>query len=94
MGSNVLTASSNSLRIGAPLMVQIYVVSSKSAFKSVKEQLVVRVDKGRNIENHANRYATETIGNSVCPLDHFQRVKTIALRTMRIVRTLPKLEVQ
>jgi predicted helicase len=45
------------------------------------------------IENDANRYATETVGNPAYPLELFQRVITVSLRTMEIVRSLPKLEV-
>ena len=37
--------------------------------------------------------AAETVGNPAYPLELFQRVITVSLRTMEIVRGLPKLEV-
>jgi len=54
---------------------------------------VVKVDKDSGIENDANRYAVETVGNPACLLELFQRVITVSLRTVEIVRGLPKLEI-
>ncbi|WP_246790041.1 hypothetical protein [Bartonella taylorii] len=42
--------------------------------------------------NDANRYAVETVGNPAYPLELFQRIITVSLETMKIVKNLPKLE--
>lgn len=38
-------------------------------------------------------YANETVGDSAYPLKLFQRVITVSLETIKIVRSLPKLEI-
>ena len=76
-----------------PLGAYDYVVNGKPALEWVMERQVVKTDKASGIENDANRYAIETIGNPAYPLELFQRVITVSLRTMEIVRALPKLEV-
>ena len=50
-------------------------------------------NKGSGIINDANDYANETIGNPAYPLELFQRVITVSLETMKIVRSLPKLDI-
>jgi len=76
-----------------PLEAYDYVVNGKPALEWVMERQVVKVDKDSGIENDANRYAVETMNNPAYPLGLFQRVITVSLRTMEIVRGLPKLEV-
>lgn len=76
-----------------PLEAYDYVVNGKPALEWVMERQVVKVDKDSGIENDANRYAIETMNNPAYPLELFQRVITVSLRTMEIVRSLPKLEV-
>ncbi|MCC5968218.1 MAG: hypothetical protein JJU24_19070 [Natronohydrobacter sp.] len=76
-----------------PLEAYDYVVNGKPALEWVMERQVVKVDKDSGIENDANRYAIETMNNPAYPLELFQRVITVSLRTMEIVRALPKLEV-
>jgi predicted helicase len=41
--------------------------------------------------NDANDWAIETVKNARYPLELFQRVITVSLRTMEIVRGLPAL---
>ena len=53
----------------------------------------VKTDKASGIVNDANRYAIETVGDPAYPLILFQRVITVSLETMDIVRALPKLEI-
>lgn len=60
--------------------------------QTYRERQMVKTDKDSGIENDANRYAIETMNNSTYPLELFQRVITVSLRTMEIVRGLPKLE--
>lgn len=76
-----------------PLEAYDYVVNGKPALEWVMERQVVKTDKDSGIENDANRYAIETMNNPAYPLELFQRVITVSLRTMEILRGLPKLEV-
>ncbi len=76
-----------------PLEAYDYVVNGKPALEWVMERQVVKTDKASSIENDANRYANETMNNPAYPMELFQRVITVSLRTMEIVRALPKLEV-
>jgi len=76
-----------------PLEAYDYVVNGKPALDWVIERQVVKTDKKSGIVNDANRYAIETVGNPAYPLELFQRVITVSLETMKIVRGLPKLDI-
>ena len=76
-----------------PLEAYDYVVNGKPALEWVMERQVVKTDKKSGITNDANRYAIETMDNPAYPLELFQRVITVSLETMKIVRGLPKLEI-
>ena len=76
-----------------PLEAYEYVVNGKPALEWVMERQVVKTDKASGIVNDANRYAVETVGNPAYPLELFQRIITVSLETMKIVRALPKLEI-
>lgn len=83
-----------------PLAAYDYVVNGKPALEWVMERQAELKDsynpktkKGSDIVNDANRYAVETVGNPAYPLELFQRVITVSLRTMEIVRGLPKLDI-
>lgn len=76
-----------------PLEAYDYVVNGKPALEWVMERQVVKTDKDSGIVNDANRYAIETVGNPAYPLELFQRVITVSLETMKIVRSLPALEI-
>lgn len=76
-----------------PLEAYDYVVNGKPALEWVMERQVVKTDKKSGITNDANRYAIETMGNPAYPLELFQRVITVSLETMKIVRSLPQLEI-
>ena len=76
---------------GIPLEAYDYIVNGKSALDWVMERQVVKTDKASGIVNDANLYATETVGDPAYPLKLFQRVITVSLRTMEIVRSLPPL---
>lgn len=78
---------------GIPLDAYDYVVNGKPALEWVMERQCVKTDKASGIVNDANRYATETVGDPAYPLLLFQRVITVSLETMKIVRGLPKLEI-
>ena len=77
---------------GIPLEAYDYVVNGKPALEWVMERQRVKPDPISGIVNDANRYAIETVGDPAYPLKLFQRVITVSLKTMEIVRGLPKLE--
>ena len=78
---------------GIPLEAYEYVVNGKPALDWVVERQCVKTDKDSGIVNDANDWAVETMGNPRYPLELFQRVITVSLETMKIVKALPKLEV-
>jgi predicted helicase len=77
-----------------PLEAYDYVVNGKPALEWVMERQVVKTDKASGILNDANDYANETMNNPKYPLEIFQRVITVSLETMKIVRSLPKLDIE
>jgi predicted helicase len=78
---------------GIPLEAYDYVVNGKPALDWVVERQRVKVDKDSGIVNDANDWATETMGNPRYPVELFQRVITVSLETMKIVRALPALDI-
>jgi len=83
-----------------PLEAYDYIVNGKSALEWVMARQVVSIDKynpsknkGSGIINDANDYANETMGNPAYPLELFQRLITVSLETMKIVRSLPELDI-
>ncbi|MDN4573381.1 damage-inducible protein [Pandoraea cepalis] len=79
---------------GIPLEAYEYVVNGKPALDWVVERQCVKIDKDSGIVNDANDYAVETMNNPRYPLELFQRVVTVSLETMKIVKSLPRLNVQ
>ena len=57
------------------------------------ERQGVRQDKASGIVNDANDYAIETVGDPKYPLDLVRRIITVSLKTMKIVKALPKLDI-
>ena len=78
---------------GIPLEAYDYVVNGKPALEWVMERQAVTTHKDSGIVNDANLWATETMGDATYPLKLFQRVITVSLETMKIVRALPRLDV-
>ena len=76
-----------------PVEAYEYVVNGKPALEWVMERQCVKTDKASGIFNDANDYANETINNPAYPLELFQRVITVSLETMKIVRGLPELDI-
>lgn len=79
---------------GIPMEAYEYVVNGKPALDWVVERQCVKTDKDSGIVNDANDYAIETMNNPRYPLELFQRVVTVSLETMKIVKSLPRLDVQ
>ncbi|MEQ1903816.1 MAG: type ISP restriction/modification enzyme [Pirellulaceae bacterium] len=78
---------------GIPLEAYDYVVNGKPAIEWVMERQAVTTDKDSGIVNDANLWATETMNNPAYPLELLQRVITVSLETMKIVNSLPQLEI-
>lgn len=74
---------------GIPLEAYDYVVNGKPALDWVVERQCVKTDKDSGIVNDANAWATETVHNPRYPLELVQRVVTVSLETMKIVRSMP-----
>ncbi|USP02892.1 DEAD/DEAH box helicase [Bartonella taylorii] len=86
--------NSNIIMTDIPLEAYDYIVNGRPALEWVMGRQCVKTDKKSGIVNDANRYAVETIGNPAYPLELFQRVITVSLETMKIVKNLPKLEMR
>nr|AMK59638.1 helicase domain protein [uncultured bacterium UPO78] len=78
---------------GIPEAAWGYVVNGKAALDWVMERQAVRTDKASGIVNDANDWAVETMGNPKYPLELFQRVVTVSLETLKIVNSLPPLDI-
>ncbi|MBP9788789.1 MAG: DEAD/DEAH box helicase, partial [Acinetobacter sp.] len=76
-----------------PIEAYDYVVNGKPALEWVMERQGVSTHKESGIVNDANDWANETMNNAAYPLELFLRVITVSLETMKIVRSLPKLDI-
>lgn len=76
-----------------PVEAYEYVVNGKPALEWVMERQSVKTHTDSGITNDANLWATETMGDAAYPLKLFQRVITVSLETMKIVHSLPKLDI-
>ena len=77
-----------------PLEAQKYVVNKKSALDWVVERASVKTDKASGIVNDFNDYGMEmTPPNPRYPLSLVLKVITVSLETMKIVKSLPPLEI-
>lgn len=78
---------------GIPPEAYEYIVNGKPALDWVVERQAVTTHKDSGIVNDANDWAIETMHNSKYPLELIQRVITVSLETMKIVRGLPELNI-
>ena len=78
---------------GIPLQAYEYVVNGKPALDWVVERQAVTTDKASGIVNDANDWAIHTMHNPKYPLELVQRIITVSLETMKIVRNLPELDI-
>ena len=76
-----------------PLDAYDYMVNGKPALQWVIDRQCVRTDRASGIINDANDYANEIAGDPRYPLELFQRVITVSLETMKVVRGLPGLDI-
>ncbi len=75
-----------------PLEAQEYVINKKSALDWIVERACVKTDKETGIVNDFNQWGIER-GDPQYPLELFLRVITVSLETMKIVKSLPPLEI-
>lgn len=78
---------------GIPVEAYEYVVNGKPALEWVMERQAVSEHKDSGIVNDANLWATETMNDPAYPLKLFQRVITVSLKTLEIVKSLPMLAI-
>ena len=76
-----------------PLRAYDYMVNGRSALDWIIERQCVKTDKASGIINDANDYANESVGDSRYPMELFQRVITVSLKTLDIIDKLPKLDI-
>ncbi len=76
-----------------PLSAYDYIVNGRSALEWVMDQQGSTTAKGSGIVNDTNAYALEAIEDPRYPFDLFCRVITVSLETMRIVNSLPLLDI-
>lgn len=76
-----------------PLEAYEYVVNGKPAIEWVMERQGVTTDKASSIVKDANAWANETVRAPRYPLSLLLRVITVGLETMKIVKSLPVLEI-
>lgn len=76
-----------------PLEAYEYIVNGKAAIEWVIDRQSVSEDKKSGLSNNANDWAIETMNNPKYPLELLQRVITVSLETMKIVKDLPKLDI-
>ncbi len=78
---------------GIPVEAYNYVVNGKPALEWVMERQAVSEHKDSGIINDANLWATETMNDPAYPLKLFLRVVTVSLKTLEIVKALPRLAI-
>lgn len=78
---------------GIPLDAYDYVVNGKAAIEWVMERQCVKTDKDSGIVNDANDWAVETMDNPRYPLELLLRVVTVSVETVRLVKSLPPLDI-
>jgi predicted helicase len=69
------------------------IVNGKPALDRVMERESMKTYKTSGIDNDANRYTNETVGNPAYPLKLFQRVIAVSMRALDIIESLPDLEI-
>ena len=75
---------------GIPLDAYNYVVSGRPALDWVMVRQQIKTDKASGIISDPNAWATETMNDPKYPLELFQRVVTVSMETLKIVKGLPK----
>ena len=77
---------------GIPLEAQKYVINKKSALGWIIDKANISIDSKNGIGNNFNDYAAEK-KDPRYPLSLFLRIITVSLETMKIVKSLPPLQI-
>lgn len=78
---------------GIPLEAQEYMLGSRSALDWIIDRYYVRVDKASGIVNDANMWGIEH-GEPDYILNLIQRIVTVSIQTVEIVKNLPPLRIR
>ena len=76
---------------GVPLEIYEYIVNGRPAIEWVMEKQAVSEHKDSQITNDPGSWANETMDGPAYSLKLLQRVVTISIETMRIIKSLPSL---
>ena len=79
---------------GIPEDAYDYYVSGKTPVEWIIDRQRVSLHKPSGIENDANRYAIETVGDPAYPLKLLLRAITLGIETARIVKGLPTMRLR
>ena len=77
---------------GIPAEAQEYLLGSRSALDWIIERYQVKTDKDSGITNDPNDWAAEQ-GNPRYILDLLARITTVSVETVKIVKSLPALDI-
>ncbi len=77
-----------------PLEAYQYIVNGKPALDWIIERQAISTHKESGIINDANDWAIETMNNAKYPLELFMRIITVSIETMKIVKSLPMLDIE
>ena len=78
---------------GIPLEAYEYVVGGKPAIEWVMKHQGIRTHADSQITNNANDWAAETMDEPKYPLLLLQKVITVSLETVKIIKKLPPLDI-
>ncbi len=70
-----------------------YKLCGRSALEWVMDRQSIKIDKSSGIVNDPNEYFDQTNNNSAYPLELFQKMITVSIETTKIVKSLPKFEI-
>lgn len=91
---NTVIYNENITITGIPDIAWNYMINGKAALGWVMDRQGIRTDTDSGIVNDANDWAMETVGNPKYPLELFQRLITVSLKTQEIVDGLPPLDIR
>ena len=77
---------------GIPVEAHEYMLGSRSAIDWIIERYQIKTDKATGIVNDPNDWAEEQ-GNPRYILDLMARIVTVSVETMKIVKSLPSLDI-
>ena len=76
-----------------PLEAYLYKLNGKSVIELVMDKQSISLNSDTGITNDPNDYANETMKNPAYPLELLQRIITLSLETQKLIKNLPKLDI-